>query len=63
MGCVKGHVQDIVFKHDASRIIQTIIKHGSRPERAEVAKELVGRYRELAQNKYAKVILHPYTWV
>jgi pumilio family protein 6 len=55
MNCVKGHVQDIVFKHDASRIIQTLIKYGGKRERAEIANELNGRYKDLAQSKYSKV--------
>ena len=55
MGVVRGKVQDVVFKHDASRIIQTIVKYGGQKERDEIAAELKGKYRELAQNKYSKV--------
>lgn len=52
---VAGHVQDIVFKHDASRIVQTLVKYGGQRERDAVASELKGRYVELAQSKYSKV--------
>lgn len=52
---VRGKVKDIVFKHDASRIIQTIVKYGGQKERNEIAEELKGRYKDLAQNKYSKV--------
>lgn len=59
MDIVRGHVSDIVFKHDASRIIQTIVKYGGSKERNEVALELKGQYQALAQNRYSKVILTP----
>lgn len=52
---IRGKVQEIVFKHDASRIVQTAVKHGNQPQRDEIAAELKGRYKELAQNKYSKV--------
>lgn len=58
MAAVKGRVQDVVFKHDASRIVQTLVKYGSQEVRDEVAVELKGRYRDLAQNKYSKVSPH-----
>lgn len=57
MDVVRGKVQDVVFKHDASRIIQTIVKYGGQEERDEIAAELKGKYKELAQNKYSKVRL------
>ena len=61
MDAVRGKVQDIVFKHDASRIVQTLVKWGDQKTRDEVAGELKGRYRELAQNKYSKVrFLYPH---
>ena len=55
MDVLRGKVKDIVFKHDASRIVQTAVKHGGQKERNEIAEELKGRYRELAQSKYSKV--------
>ncbi|KAL5504869.1 PUF6 [Sanghuangporus vaninii] len=57
MEIVRGKVQDVVFKHDASRIIQTLVKYGSPDIRDEVARELKGRYKDLAQNKYSKFIV------
>ncbi|KAF6752057.1 armadillo-type protein [Ephemerocybe angulata] len=56
MKVIRGKVKDIVFKHDASRIVQSIVKYGGQPERDEIALELQGKFRELAQNKYSKVI-------
>ena len=55
MDVMRGRVKDIVFKHDASRIVQTVVKWGGQKERDEIAKELTGSYKELAQNKYSKV--------
>lgn len=45
----------MVFKHDASRIVQTLVGYGSQDVRDEIARELKGRYKDLAQNKYSKV--------
>ena len=55
MDIIRGKVKDIVFKHDASRIVQTAVKYGGQKERNEIAEELKGRYRDLAQSKYSKV--------
>lgn len=55
MGVIQGRVKDIVFKHDASRIVQTVVKHGGQKERDVIAVELKGKFKELAQNKYSKV--------
>ncbi|KAM6495204.1 Armadillo-type fold [Amanita muscaria] len=57
MSVVRGHVKVIVLKHDASRIIQTIVKYGGQKERNEIATELKGHYRDLAQNKYSKFLV------
>ncbi|KAJ2932975.1 hypothetical protein H1R20_g4112, partial [Candolleomyces eurysporus] len=57
MSVIRGKVMDIVFKHDASRIVQTIVKYGGQKERDEVASELKGKFRELAQNKYSKFLV------
>jgi pumilio family protein 6 len=59
MNVIRGKVKDIVLKHDASRIVQTIIKYGKQKERDEVALELKGKYRDLVQNRYSKVCLPP----
>ena len=55
MEIVRGKIQDIVLKHDASRIVQTIVKRGNQRQRDEVATELQGRFKELVENKYSKV--------
>ena len=55
MDVIRGKVKDIVFKHDASRIVQTVVKYGGQKERDEIAAELKGKYKDLVQNKYSKV--------
>lgn len=57
MKVTQGKVKDIVLKHDASRIIQTVVKYGGQKERDQVAMELKGHYKSLAQSKYSKVCL------
>ncbi|RPD65176.1 ARM repeat-containing protein [Lentinus tigrinus ALCF2SS1-7] len=57
MDIIRGKVKDIVFKHDASRIVQTVVKYGGQKERNEIAEELKGKYRELAQSKYSKFLV------
>ncbi|TFK32301.1 armadillo-type protein [Crucibulum laeve] len=57
MDVIRGRVKDIVFKHDASRIVQTVVKWGGQKERDEIAVELKGKYKELAQNKYSKFLI------
>ncbi|KZV94457.1 ARM repeat-containing protein [Exidia glandulosa HHB12029] len=57
MSIVRGHVQEVVLKHDASRIIQTLVKHGSPAQRDEVAAELKGKYKELVQSRYSKFLV------
>lgn len=58
MGVIRGKVKDIVLKHDASRIVQSVVKYGGQEERDEIAGELKGGYRELAGNRYSKVRIH-----
>ncbi|KAJ3782680.1 armadillo-type protein [Lentinula aff. detonsa] len=57
MNVVRGKVKSIVFKHDASRIIQTLVKYGSKTEREEICEELKGSYADAAKNRYAKFLL------
>ena len=45
------------MKHDASRIIQCILKYGSAEHRELIANELKGNFVVLAQNHYAKFIV------
>lgn len=55
MSAIKGNVPDIVLKHDASRIVQTVVKYGTPEERNQIALELKGKFKELAESRYSKV--------
>ena len=55
MSIIRGNVKDIVFKYNSTGIVQTVVKHGRQKERDEIAVELKGGYKQLAQNKYSKV--------
>jgi pumilio family protein 6 len=54
---IRGHIKDLVFKHDASRVVQTALKYGSKSIREEVAQELKGTYVNLAQSSYGKYLV------
>lgn len=55
MNVIRGHVKELANKHDASRIVQTAVKYGSAADRDTIAGELMGSFKELAQNKYSRV--------
>ncbi|EPS40728.1 hypothetical protein H072_5381 [Dactylellina haptotyla CBS 200.50] len=54
---VTGRVKELVFKHDASRVIQTAVKYGSAERRQEIARELAGEYVQLAESAYGKYLV------
>lgn len=56
-GIVNGRVKDFVFKHDSVRVIQTALKYANETERKQIAIELKGEYRALAESRYAKFLI------
>ncbi|RJE24873.1 hypothetical protein PHISCL_02770 [Aspergillus sclerotialis] len=54
---VTGRVKDFVFKHDSVRVIQTALKYANLEQRKQIARELKGSYKELAQSRYAKFLI------
>ncbi|KAK4906496.1 Pumilio y domain member 6, partial [Elasticomyces elasticus] len=54
---ITGRVKDFVFKHDSVRVIQCALKYATVPQRQQIAEELRGSYRELAESKYAKFLI------
>lgn len=54
---MKGRVADVLFKHDASRIVQTCLKYGTKEQRQCIAKELAGKYVQLSSSAYGKFIV------
>lgn len=54
---ITNRVRDFVFKHDSVRVIQTALKYGNLEQRKQIAQELKGNYKELAQSRYAKFLV------
>lgn len=54
---ISGRVKDFVFKHDSVRVIQCALKYATPEQRKQIAVELKGSYRELAESKYAKFLI------
>lgn len=48
----------LVLKRDTSRVLQSVLKHGSKAQRDEVFNELKGKLVDIAQNQYAHFILN-----
>ncbi|GAA5813367.1 hypothetical protein MFLAVUS_006845 [Mucor flavus] len=57
MSLIGGRVQDVIFKHDASRMIQTCLKKGNAEQRNQIVEELKGKYVELSKSMYGKFIV------
>eukprot|EP00126_Sphaerothecum_destruens_P001941 Sdes_comp15381_c0_seq1m4259 len=57
MNLIRGKVCEIIFKHDAARIIQCAIQYGTPENRTEILKELDGKLIDLAIHRYSKFIL------
>ncbi|KAF9931354.1 hypothetical protein FBU30_010389 [Linnemannia zychae] len=57
MTLITGKVQEIIFKHDMSRIIQSCLKHGNEEQRNVIAGELVGHYLTLSKSMYGRFIV------
>ncbi|KAJ3297056.1 pumilio domain member 6 [Rhizoclosmatium sp. JEL0117] len=57
MGLITGKIQEVTFRHDAARVIQSALKHGSSAQREIIAEELRGKYATLAQSQYGRFIV------
>ncbi|CAO3587481.1 unnamed protein product [Absidia cylindrospora] len=57
MTIIQGRVQDVIFKHDASRMIQTCLKKGNGEQRNQITEELKGKYEVLSKSMYGKFIV------
>lgn len=54
---ISGRVTEFVFKHDSVRVIQCAVKYATPAQKKQIALELKGNYRELAESKYAKFLI------
>lgn len=53
----KDIIFDLVMKHDASRVVQTLVKYCSRERRDVIVQSLKGQYYRLATSSYGKYLL------
>ncbi|KAK6204381.1 Puf family RNA-binding protein [Scheffersomyces amazonensis] len=53
----KDVILDLVLKHDASRVVQTLIKYCSKDRREKIVDSLKGNYYQLATSSYGKYLL------
>ncbi|ODV86125.1 hypothetical protein CANARDRAFT_27392 [[Candida] arabinofermentans NRRL YB-2248] len=53
----KDVIDDLVLKHDASRIIQTLVKYSSKERRNVITAALKNNYYSLATSSYGKYLL------
>lgn len=53
----KDVILDLVMKHDASRVVQTLVKYSSKERRESVVQQLKGSYYQLATSSYGKYLL------
>ncbi|AOW07310.1 armadillo-type protein [Yarrowia lipolytica] len=53
----KNDIKNLILKHDASRIIQTLFKYADKEKREIITKALKGNYYDLAISSYGKYLL------
>lgn len=53
----KECISDLVLKHDASRIVQTLVKYSSKERREQIVDQLKGKFYVLATSAYGKYLL------
>jgi len=57
LGKLSGHIQSLCLKHDASRIVQTCLKYGTKSQCDNICTELLGTVRMLCKSKYGKALV------
>lgn len=53
----KDVIYDLVLKHDASRVVQTLVKHTTKDRRDIIVKALQKNYYKLATSSYGKYLM------
>lgn len=54
---IKGKEPELVFRHDSTRVVQSIFKYATQKQRQEITNALQGKYVELAKSSYGKYLL------
>ena len=57
MSQITGHIEEVVFKHDASRMVQCCIKYGTPTDIKKIHEELTPRMLDLIKSTYGKYIV------
>jgi pumilio family protein 6 len=52
-----GRFHDFVFKHDSVRVVQCAVKYSTIVQKKEIANELKGSFKSLAENRYSKFLV------
>jgi len=55
---IEGKLVEIIYKHDASRMIQTCIKYGTKEQRDQIFVELKPKILDLAKNHYGHFLVY-----
>lgn len=53
----KDCISDLVLKHDASRVVQSLVKYSSKERREQIVASLTGKFYALATSAYGKYLL------
>lgn len=53
----KDCISDLVLKHDASRVVQTLVKYSTKERRDQIVDSLKGKFYLLATSAYGKYLL------
>lgn len=53
----KDCISDLVLKHDASRVVQTLVKYSTKERREQIVNALQGKFYVLATSAYGKYLL------
>lgn len=53
----KDCISDLVLKHDASRVVQTLVKYSTKERREQIVDSLKGKFYVLATSAYGKYLL------
>jgi len=54
---LKGHILEIVLKHEASRIVQSLLKYGSEEQKLNIFSELKGHEIVISKNQYGRFLI------
>ncbi|KAF2071454.1 hypothetical protein CYY_007228 [Polysphondylium violaceum] len=54
---LKGHILEIVLKHEASRIVQSLLKYGTEEQKLNIFTELKGHEMVISKNQYGRFLI------